>query len=536
MNEVRTAVKMLLEDNRTILPDALEILKTTADPIGLAERVITQTTSATQVDRKILQTYIRNPAPTQTPVTSPPTAPRTRRRARVMDSILSRSAKPAKKEVIKRPSMPSSRTRIHTELGELDGLHNYESDLQIIRNPQLSPNLAGDIQDMVGYFQDRFKKLYRIFRLRTDITNMMKIKDLKQNHRDITVVGMVTEKNFSTESTGKIILEDPSTEKILEAVIANNETLVEQANQIMTDTVICIRGMMKNYTFYAQEFILPDIPYMTQKKKADVPVHAAFLSDIHVGSKGFLSDPMEKFVQFLNGEYGDIKHQKLGEHTKYVMFSGDVVDGVGIYPNQHDDLAIDSIQDQYNAFASFVDRIPDDVEVVVIPGNHDMVRSAEPQPAIIPEHAPDLATFENVRLLPNPSQVALHGVQTLLYHCTSLPDIMNHIPGLPIEKPVDVMVHMLKARHLAPIWGDKTPIATEPEDHLVIDPIPDIFHGGHIHINGYGGYRGVQIINSGTMQEQTSYQKSLNIDPTPGLVPLVNLKTRKPSIIDFISK
>ena len=57
------------------------------------------------------------------------------------------------------------------------------------------------------------------------------------------------------------------------------------------------------------------------------------------------------------------------------MFSGDVLDGVGIYPGQLDELAMDSIHDQYDAFGSFLERIPEDVQMVVIPGNHDMVQS-----------------------------------------------------------------------------------------------------------------------------------------------------------------
>ncbi|MFV2014469.1 MAG: DNA polymerase II small subunit, partial [Candidatus Heimdallarchaeota archaeon] len=85
----------------------------------------------------------------------------------------------------------------------------------------------------------------------------------------------------------------------------------------------------------------------------------------------------------------------------------------------------------------------------------------------------------------------------------------------------------LRARHLAPIWGAKTPIIPEAKDHLVIERIPDVFHGGHIHINGEGHYRGVQIVNSGTMQSQTSFQKSLNIDPTPGQISLLNLQSLK---------
>jgi len=537
MDDLKAAVRLLLDNSRTIPPEALDVLRTSNDPVGLAERIIESTAPSTIVDRPLLVRLLRGKTPQQD---SSPRTSRLPSRPRNRSSLLSQliNKTPSTTPVGATSSVPKSQTSINTSLEELSsGLHGYESKLEIIRDPLLSDNLVGDINDMVGYFQNRYKKLSKIFRGRSDIHNLTKIRHIKRNQRDISVIGMLTEKVLTSEDSGRLILEDPTSEHSLEVVLSSEE-LIEKALHTMTDSVICVQGMVSDKgTFYAEKILLPDVPHRSQnaKKTADVPVHVAFLSDIHIGSKGFLSDPMEKFIQFLNGEYGNIKEQKLGLHTKYVMFSGDVVDGVGIYPGQIEDLAMDSIHDQYNTFASFVERIPEDVEVVVIPGNHDMVRSAEPQPRISPQFAPDLANLSNVRLLPNPSQVSLHGVQTLLYHCTSLPDILNHIPGLSIDKPVDVMVHMLQARHLAPIWGDKTPIATEPEDHLVIDPLPDIFHGGHVHINGYGGYHGVQIINSGTMQEQTSFQKSLNIDPTPGLVPLINLHTRKPSLLDFMS-
>lgn len=95
------------------------------------------------------------------------------------------------------------------------------------------------------------------------------------------------------------------------------------------------------------------------------------------------------------------------------------------------------------------------------------------------------------------------------------------------------MKQMLRARHLAPLWGARTPIATEAKDHLVISNVPDVFHGGHIHINGEGNHRGVRIVNSGTMQDQTGFQKSLNIEPTPGIVSVLNLQTLSWNSLNF---
>ena len=53
-------------------------------------------------------------------------------------------------------------------------------------------------------------------------------------------------------------------------------------------------------------------------------------------------------------------------------------------------------------------------------------------------------------------------------------DLVRTTPGMKYESPTEVMVHLLKARHLGPIYGGSTPIAPESEDMLVIDDVPDI--------------------------------------------------------------
>ncbi|MHA2251930.1 MAG: metallophosphoesterase, partial [Candidatus Kariarchaeaceae archaeon] len=297
----------------------------------------------------------------------------------------------------------------------------------------------------------------------------------------------------------------------------------------------CVVGFQSKGKIIANEVLFPDIPTLRKRRRAPIPVHVAFLSDLHIGSRNFLSEPFDRFIEFLNGNFGNRKMKALGNQTKYVLVCGDAVDGIGIYPNQNSELLLQSYSDQYDEFTGFVERIPEDVELIMIPGNHDMVRPAEPQPRILAEHVPSLDKMQNVHLLSNPSQISLHSVEVLMYHCTSIFDIMNHVPGLPIDKPIEAMKHMLKTRHLAPIWGAKTPIAAENHDYLTIDRVPDILHGGHVHINGVGVYRGVQIVNSGTMQAQTDYQKSLNIVPTPGQVSLLNLRTFDWNSINLLS-
>jgi DNA polymerase II small subunit len=95
------------------------------------------------------------------------------------------------------------------------------------------------------------------------------------------------------------------------------------------------------------------------------------------------------------------------------------------------------------------------------------------------------------------------------------------------------MKQLLKKRHVAPKYGGTTRISPEPEDHLVIDEVPDIFHTGHVHKLGYGSYHNVLTINSSCWQSQTSFQESVNLDPDVGYAPIVDLSTFELTIGEF---
>jgi DNA polymerase II small subunit len=102
-----------------------------------------------------------------------------------------------------------------------------------------------------------------------------------------------------------------------------------------------------------------------------------------------------------------------------------------------------------------------------------------------------------------------------------------------VEASYAAMREMLRGRHLAPIYGKSTTFVAEPRDWLVIDDVPDILHCGHIHVTSVGSYRKTLMINSGTFQSQTEYQKLIGIEPTPGVVPLVNLRTLSVKTLSF---
>ena len=170
----------------------------------------------------------------------------------------------------------------------------------------------------------------------------------------------------------------------------------------------------------------------------------------------------------------------------------------------------------------------------MIPGNHDAVRLAEPQPAF-DEELQDIMRAHDARISGNPSTVTVEGVSVLMYHGVSLDEVIAELPEekASYDDPHKAMYQLLKKRHIAPQFGGHTRLAPEERDYLVIDEVPAIFHTGHVHKLGYGTYHGVLAVNSGCWQEQTAFQRSVNIDPDWGYAPILDLETLDLTIRDF---
>ena len=128
----------------------------------------------------------------------------------------------------------------------------------------------------------------------------------------------------------------------------------------------------------------------------------------------------------------------------------------------------------------------------------------------------------------------LHGRDFLVAHGRGIEDVVNFIPNSSHHRPAEAMLDLLKLRHLAPTFGEKVPIAPDPEDTLVIESVPDLFQAGHVHVMEYKMYNGVFLINSGTWQAQTEFQKMVNIVPTPARVPIIDVETaRLRAVVSF---
>ncbi|KYH42762.1 MAG: DNA polymerase [Candidatus Bathyarchaeota archaeon B63] len=408
-------------------------------------------------------------------------------------------------------------------------------EIEVLEDPTKTISTRGSLENYIEYFQDRFRRIRRILKKRIDSRDSGGIAQAlgAPSNSRVKFICMLVEKRES--SKGIFLHVEDMEDDVRVFVPSTNPDLYRKGQMLMLDQVICISAVKGGGDLLiAEDIIYPDLP-MRKPRRADLPVYAALLSDMHVGSKMFMEGPFERFVEWLRGRVGNRRLREIASHVKYVIIAGDIVDGVGIYPKQIEELEIDDIYMQYEAAAKILEGLPEHIELILMPGNHDACRRALPQPAIPKDYAEPLYEAGGARLLGNPCMLSLHGVRVLVMHGRSLDDVISTVPGMSFERPDEAMRFLLQCRHLAPTYGSKTLIASEPMDHLVIENEPDIFHAGHVHRMSFSTYRGTTIVNSGAWQEQTEYQREMGHTPNPGIAPIIDLQSFKIFSLDFVS-
>jgi len=411
---------------------------------------------------------------------------------------------------------------------------------KIIFDPTYKIN-SEDKKDFFKLFDSRYKKTLKILSIRSESRQIRKIKYIKdlrnksrfsslanENERgkladSVFVAGLIMFKRNRKNDVELVI--DDTTGSI--PVICKTRELINEASTLVLDQMLMLEispSKRNSNDFVIKDIIFPDIPEHVSSKSG-TESYVALISDLHAGSKYFMEKEFNDFLGWLSS--GDDFVRKI----RFVCIAGDIVDGIGVYPNQDRELIDININSQMSYAAALLQKIPKTMHVFLIPGNHDPGRRALPQSALT--NLRDFQQLENFSIIGNPSLVELNKVKLLMFHGQSLDDVIATVPGLSYSKPVEAMKILLRSRHLSPIYGDRTPIAPESEDMLVIDDVPDVFHAGHVHTTQVGRYKGTLIVNSGAWQKQTKFQQTMGITPTPGICILVNLATLQSFKKDF---
>ncbi len=403
--------------------------------------------------------------------------------------------------------------------------HQSDCHVEVLKDITGKSTCLGNYSDFVKYFRDRYTKLHELLSRRMS-SRPIESLGMHTAGRDVSLIGMIME--IRSTPRGRIVeLEDPT--GMVTVIFQKDSPAFEQSMQLVTDEVVGITGTSDGKRrIFAKSIVWPDLQAQPAPL-TEASGGALFISDLHVGSKKFLIDTWRRFVSWLSGE----DSTGLSSGVRYMIIAGDIVDGIGVYPGQEEELEVKDIYEQYQLAAELLSGVPPHIKIVISPGNHDIVRQAEPQPAL-PKEIQELFP-KNTIFVGNPAWVTLSSRSVLIYHGRSIDDFVLKVPGLSYREPELAMVEMLRRRHLCPIYGNRVSVAPEVEDHYVIDRVPSILHCGHVHILGITRYKGVTVINSGTWQGQTEFQKKMNIQPTPGIVPHIDLSSMKVRKLRFAS-
>tara|TARA_B100001750_G_scaffold48078_2_gene36236 strand:- start:1058 stop:2485 length:1428 start_codon:yes stop_codon:yes gene_type:complete len=396
----------------------------------------------------------------------------------------------------------------------------------VIIKDQIEKSTAdGSLNNFVSLFNDRLRHLSKLLYQNPKMRGARNLNYLDPGS-EISCIGIVSSIGQRYNNRRKVILEDG----IHQAAVYLEDS---DANPLLLvpDEVIGVIGRVdrRGRAIYSNEPIIrPHWGRVRESTRAEQPHTALFVSDVHLGSLTFQSKEWKRFIEWLNGNT-DL-YPDWVPNGGYLIIDGDIVDGIDSYPDQEKDLAIKDVWVQYETLADEIKNMPSDLQIVILPGNHDAVRLMEPQ-LPLPDHVKDKFP-PNVTFTANPVTIDIAGVNVLCYHGKSLDDLVS-FPGLSYEDPISLMKELIKRRHLAPIYGGKTPLATENKDYLVIKEVPDIFVTGHVHSCGVDYYKGTLLINPGTWQAQTSYQKMMGFQPDPCRAVAVNLQSLHSETLDF---
>lgn len=417
-----------------------------------------------------------------------------------------------------------------------------ESENVIILKNYKGESKKKEAKDFVDYFKKKYEYIKKILTSRSELDEAISIRNIfsKENNSIVSIVGCILSKNYTKNNN--IILEvEDLTGKINVIISKEREEVFNIADDLVEDEVIAISGSLSKGVIFANTILLPDIPNTFEFKKSPDLVYAGFIGDLHVGLNKFMGKNFNRFLNWLNGDCNG-EDKEIVDNLKYLFIVGDVVEGVGIYPGQENDLIVKDVYEQYGLIARLLSKIPKHIYIVMCGGNHDAMRISEPQPIFDKKFAKSLLELPNLIVVSNPSLVNIHaskdfpGINILLYHGFSFPYYADKVQSIKLKgglsRPDLVMEFLLKRRHLAPNYNS-TPIDPSLVEYLVIDKVPDIFVSGHIHRLSVSQYKNITCINASCWATQTEDQEKRGIIPDPAKVVILNLKTREHRVIDF---
>lgn len=385
-------------------------------------------------------------------------------------------------------------------------------------------NSEGKVADFLHLFREKYEFVHDLLRRRQGLDpKPLSRMDRIVRNKEFHFIAMVRDKIKTKNGHYMLVVDDPEG-SVKCMALKQDEKCFDLVKELLMDDVVGFKAIRGNGDLIIiKDVVWPDLPQRAFRTSSEEG-YACIISDIHVGSKLFLESEFNRFIDWINGRSESQKEREDAAKIKYLFIVGDNVDGIGVYPNQYDNLLIPDINKQYEKLEELLLNIREDIIMFIIPGQHDAVRRAEPQPAIPANFFPKLSQRTNFHSLGNPTWVEIEGLKVLMYHGASLHDLRSTVDRIKATEPQQAIIEALKRRDLMAGYGVRNPYVPEKKNFMLIREEPDIYLGGDMHHAGYARYRGCLVINSSCWQAQTDFEMEMGHIPTPGIVPLISLK------------
>ena len=259
-----------------------------------------------------------------------------------------------KTEQIQEPNNQSEQDAV----GSLEILEIYEDK-----------NTKTTLKDFVNLYNSRYSILQGMLRQRQELQAAIAIRKAESatDNETISIIGIILEKNTTKNDNIILTLEDQT--GVIKCIISKNrQDIYKAAKDLAEDEVIGLTGTKKEDIIFATSIINPDVPLTKELKKSPKDEAAVFISDLHIGSKSFLRGPMEKFFSWIRMDTGTDAQKEQVKKIKYLFIIGDIVDGVGVYPDQEKDLEIKDVHEQIALFESYILTVPEHIKIIICPG------------------------------------------------------------------------------------------------------------------------------------------------------------------------
>ncbi|MEN3048082.1 MAG: metallophosphoesterase [Candidatus Caldarchaeales archaeon] len=399
-----------------------------------------------------------------------------------------------------------------------------EAELRVISPTYEDLRIEGTYEEFQAHRASRYAGLRSLLEARG--LALRSVRELLESGQEGYAACAV---NDVRSSDGRFVLrlEDPSGVWTAFAP-AKDRRLTERLELLARDMVVAVRAVGKGGRIVVRDVVFPEVS--TSRNAFRGPdVRVCVVSDVHVGSSKFEREAFEEFLNWLSDEWEAL-------NVRYLVVNGDLVDGVFVYPGQREELELKSLREQFAEAGRLLSRVPREVKVVYIPGNHEPVRKALPQPPIPREYRTVLDPEGRFEYAGNPALMELGGARLLFSHGQTMDDVIQlssrfSYSGLR-EDIGDLMEVFLRCRHLAPAV-EVTPVLPLPRDPLLIEEVPDVLAMGHVHVAAVRSYRGVRLVNSGTWQGQTRLQRSVGLEPTVGTAALIDARDLSARVLKF---